>query len=62
MIQSTPYCHRADEGSSAKNYSNVERPAPVCQKGSGSSNKIDCYHWYFGGWQQNYDYGRMHWP
>jgi hypothetical protein len=57
-----PYCHRKDEGSSAFSYSDVERPAPICQQGDGSTTDIDCWHYFYQGWGQPYDYGRMHWP
>ena len=57
-----PYCHRMDEGSSAFSYSGVERPAPICQRGDGSTTDIDCWHYFYQGWGQPYDYGRMHWP
>jgi hypothetical protein len=60
-----PYCHRKDEGSSSFSYSGVERPAPICQQGDGSTTDIDCWHYYFHDPAppgQDIDYGRMHWP
>lgn len=72
-----PYCHRKDFGASAKNYSGVNRLESVCgyntcfasennnyctDELNNIRNNIDCYHYYYGGWGQPYNYGRMHWP
>jgi hypothetical protein len=57
-----PYCHRYNEGYSAYEYSNVERVAPVCQRGSSSTNNIDYWHYYYGAYGQDKNYGRNHWP
>jgi hypothetical protein len=71
------YCSRYDQETYGFSSAGMERPAPLCGPmtcstppdynacadtlGAMQSN-IDCYHYYYQGWGQPYDYGLNHWP
>ena len=71
------YCSRYDQENYGSSSAGIERPAPMCGLTScipeaannfcgdtlnAMQSNIDCYHYYYQGWGQPYDYGLNHWP